>query len=63
MSRAQPERRSNQNSDGGIAIIWLILYAIGFLDILVFKPAPIAELAQSKPEQAIYERVVLNYAD
>ena len=63
MSRAQSERRSNPNSDGGIAVIWLILYAIGFLDILVFKPYPRAEPALAKPEQATHEIVVLNHTD
>jgi hypothetical protein len=63
MSRAQSERRGNLNSDGGIAVIWLILYAIGFLDILVFKPSPRAELALAKPEQATHGIVLLNHAN
>ena len=63
MSRAQSERRGTLNSDGGIAVIWLILYAIGFLDILVFKPSPRTELALAKPEQATHEIVVLNHAN
>jgi len=63
MSRAQSERRGNLNSDGGIAVIWLILYAIGFLDILVFKPSPRTELVLAKPEHATHEIVLLNYAN
>ena len=61
MSRAQSERPANSRSDGGIAVIWLILYAIGFLDILVFKPAHNAELAAAKP--AIHIRAVASHAD
>jgi hypothetical protein len=63
MSRAQSERRGTLNSDGGIAVIWLILYAIGFLDILVFKPSPRTELALAKPEQATHEIVLLNHSN
>ena len=40
MSHAQSEQRNNSKSDGGIAVLWLILYVIGLLDILVFKPVP-----------------------
>jgi hypothetical protein len=61
MSRAQSEQRTNSKSDGGIAIIWLILYAIGFLDILAFKPSHKAEVASARP--AIHTLAVVNDAD
>ena len=63
MSRGQTQLRTKPNPDGGIAVIWLILYAIGLLDILVFSPSPRTELASAKPEQAIHEIAVLNRAE
>jgi hypothetical protein len=63
MSRAQSERPSKPHSDGGIAVIWLILYGIAVLDILVFKPSPRTELALSKPEQAHHQFVAVNHSE
>ena len=59
MSHAQSEQRNNSKSDGGIAVLWLILYVICLLDILVFKPVPKTELALAKPEQSTH--AVLTY--
>ena len=61
MSRAQSEPPEKTKSDGGIAVIRLILYAIGFLDILIFKPSHTAEVALAKP--AIHALAVVNQAD
>jgi hypothetical protein len=61
MSRAQSEPREKSKSDGGIAVIWLILYAIGFLDILVLKPSHKMEVALAKP--AIHTLAVANQTD
>ena len=49
MSRTHSERPANSKSDGGIAVIWLVLYAIGLLNVLVFKPSRPAEVASAKP--------------
>ena len=63
MSHAQSEQRANAKCDGGIAVIWLILYAIGFLDIFVFKPSPKAEVALAKSEQAVHVGAVMRRPD
>ena len=63
MSHAQSEQRANVKADGGIAVIWLILYAIGFLDILVLKPAPKAEIALAKSELAAHVGAVTRRSD
>lgn len=59
MSRGQTQLRTKPNPDGGIAVIWLILYAIGLLDILVFSPSPRTELASA----ANHEIAVLKRAE
>jgi len=63
MSHAQSEQRNNSKSDGGIAVLWLILYVIGLLDILAFKPVPKADLALATPEQSTHASALTYQAD
>ena len=61
MSRTHSEHRETSRSDGAIAAIWLVLYAIGFLDILLFKQAPKTEVVLAKP--AIHTLAVMNHPE